>query len=162
MHLVIIIIIHLVIIIIIIIVFIITIFFILQFIIIIIKWLSPGSGRSSCFTNFEKLINWIEPVQLLTKGQNEPIIVIDFFLPGMEKSPGNPERSIFRPRWSQNCPDQRKDEQLEEYLRDRDTKILRKLFTKNCRHAPPFKNVSICQIWREHQNHVFRNWVKAF
>jgi hypothetical protein len=44
-----------------------------------------------------------------------------------------------RPRWSQNCPDQHKDEQLKEYLRDRDTKIIcekllkLKTFT-NCRH----------------------------
>ena len=36
--------------------------------IIFIKCWSPGSGRSSCFTNFEKLLNGAQPVQLLTKG----------------------------------------------------------------------------------------------
>jgi len=34
------------------------------------RLLSPGSGRSSCFTNFEKLLNGAQSVQLLTKGQD--------------------------------------------------------------------------------------------
>ena len=127
--------------------------------IIYIKCWSPGSGRSSCFTNFEKLINGAEQVQLLTKGSILlPLQTQMTFYPPPPHHlhsfsgkhcpkivPTSARMSSWRSIWETGTPKYSDTKLVDTCSRDRDTRNIRKLFITAATAVQ--KRVKFCEFW---------------